>query len=93
MYVLAVLYDRGYPVNVEPDGWHYADTGEHVTNERACRKCGLMPVDVDPCLGWLPCRQACCGHGVTAMAYVSLLDGQRLAGEAALNWFQSALAK
>jgi hypothetical protein len=62
--------------------------------DRACGHCGLAntPEGHDGCLGTLrEVTNACCGHGRGEEAYVVLDDGTRLAGVAAIEFFQSAL--
>ena len=65
---MATSYQRGHLTRYDPDlGWVYADTGEPVSNERPCVRCGEMPTPEghDACLGDLNgVRAACCGHGV-----------------------------
>ncbi len=55
-----------------------------------CHHCGLdkTPEGHDGCLGTLPgdVMNACCGHGVTAFAYIQYEPGdRRIAGLAALR--------
>ncbi len=65
----AVSYERGHEVlfNIDTVGKGiYADTGEEVTLNRPCKRCGKEPTPEghDACLGELPgVKFACCGHG------------------------------
>ena len=65
----AVSYERGYEVLFDIDTVGkgiYADTGEEVTLNRPCKRCGKEPTleGHDACLGELPgVKFACCGHG------------------------------
>lgn len=54
---------RGHPV-VYRNRWEYED-GPSISIERACTRCGMMPVNGhDACLGKIPgVTSACCGHG------------------------------
>ena len=60
---------RGHPirVDVETGEWTYRDTGEPISIERPCVRCGEMPTEDghDACLGHIEgLSNACCGHGV-----------------------------
>jgi hypothetical protein len=56
-----------------------------------CAQCErVVPAGPDLCLGRLPGVDfACCGHGDTEGAYVSLSDGRDHYGQAALDWFSA----
>lgn len=86
-------YERGHAVYSE--GWFYEDTNEPLTfPRRPCAKCGAPDPGIDepdPCLGHLPgVWAACCGHGVTEFAYVTMDDfDTRAYGEEALLLLES----
>lgn len=89
---MATSHLRGHPIVETPAGWAYQDTGEPTAgNPRDCGYCLLAdtPEGHDGCLRTLPgVRNACCGHGVEAEAWVQLDDGGRLRGEDALGFFR-----
>jgi hypothetical protein len=55
-----------------------------------CSHCGAdMPTGPDACIGMLPgVKEACCGHGKTGNAYVTLDDGTVLYGTDALRYMR-----
>lgn len=69
---------RGHEIVCDEVGlWHYCDTGQLVSEDpnRDCGHCGLPNTKEghDGCLGTLPgVANACCGHGVSAYAYVQM---------------------
>lgn len=60
-------FKRGHKIIYLPcKGYIYADTGEPISVERPCKKCGKIPTEEghDACLGTLKgVMFACCGHG------------------------------
>jgi hypothetical protein len=85
-------HHRGNAFHGQAGRWVYDGEGVPVAEDpdRACGHCGLPngAEGHDACLGTLPgVRNACCGHGCPADAYVQPLVGGRLAGEAALAFF------
>lgn len=59
-------YERGWRTILINGSWFYEDNGLPVTNSRACKRCGMKPVDGrDACMGFISnIKSACCGHGV-----------------------------
>ncbi len=86
----AVTAIRGHDIEIRDGKWVYRDDGSLVSDGwrgRPCGKCGeyQTPEGHDPCLGTLPgVRNACCGHGIEAEAYVQLVNGDRVEGKEAL---------
>ena len=83
---------RGWPIHCEADSWIYSDNRTPVSDQpaRMCGRCKRQnrPDDHDACIGELKgVRNACCGHGVIADAYVQFLDGRELRGNTAVDWF------
>lgn len=78
-------YWRGHPIVWEDSKWLFKDTLEPVPgyggSKRPCVKCGKTfegsnEGDADPCLGELPgVDNACCGHGIPALAYIRFTNG------------------
>ena len=66
---MARSYSRGHELEYDESGgvWRYVDNGLPISSERACKKCGKVPVDdYDPCIGRIEgLTSACCGHGIT----------------------------
>ncbi len=66
--VMAESYSRGHKI-ICTDGktWKYVDTGEPVSSERPCARCGRKPINgEDACLGHIEgVISACCGHGMS----------------------------
>ena len=92
--VSVIGYHRGHEMRYVGDAWRYTETGERVADnpEPACGLCGAetTPEGHDGCLGTLPgVRNACCGHGREPEAYVSLMDGRRIAGPEAMAWMSA----
>jgi len=61
-------YSRGHKIIYKDSKWVYSDTGEPISKERPCYRCGKLPTPegYDACLGCIPgAVSACCGHGVT----------------------------
>lgn len=85
---------RGHPIR--PTRFVFADTGlpvEDTWRERGCGHCGLAstPEGHDGCLGTLPgVVNACCGHGLQALAYAQFQDGSELRGVEAQRYFKEA---
>ena len=79
---------RGWPIYWDGQAWRYKDNDQPTAgNERPCGSCGQdrTPEGHDPCLGTLPgVRNACCGHGHGAEAYVQFTDGIEVRGFGAL---------
>lgn len=79
---------RGWPIYWDGRYWRYKDTDDCVRSvDRPCGLCGKerTPEGHDPCLGTLPgVRNACCGHGHGAEAYVQFTDGVEVRGFSAL---------
>ena len=72
-------HERGWPIHLESPKWVYSDTGEEITDRRACKRCGREPDSQgrDACLGHIEgATAACCGHGAT-QPYVVDSTGQR----------------
>jgi len=84
---------RGHPIYWDGERWRYQDNHQPtVGNERNCGECGKArtPQGHDGCLGTLPgVRNACCGHGHQAEAYVQFASGRELRGQEALRFFNS----
>jgi len=60
-------FKRGWPIIYIDSRWVYEDTGEPVTSEPACCRCGQRPTveGYDACIGHVKDSvSACCGHGV-----------------------------
>ena len=60
-------HDRGWPTVYKNRKWVYEDTGEPISENRPCKKCGKRPSreGYDACLGYIQgVVSACCGHGV-----------------------------
>jgi hypothetical protein len=83
---------RGRTIKRRNGQWVYADTGGPVgRHQRSCGRCHKLPTAEghDACLGTLAgVRNACCGHGVEAAAYVQLDDGSVHRRQAALEFIQ-----
>lgn len=82
-------YLRGHEIELSPDQqYRYVDTKEPTAEtwtSRPCGHCGKYRTveGHDGCLGTLPgVINACCGHGHEG-AYLQLLDGSIVTGEAA----------
>jgi len=81
-------HHRGHAIEDRGGTWVYSSDGTHVASDpdRACGHCGLpnTPDGCDACLGTLPgVRNACCGHGNIAAAYVQLWTGETTRGKTA----------
>ncbi len=67
----------------------FSDTGEPTAgSDRACGHCYKRSTveGHDACLGTLPgVKNACCGHGQVAEAYVQLVGGKHVQGLAAVK--------
>ena len=64
----AKTYSRGHEIVYKNDAWVYVDNGLSLSDNRPCKKCGLIPLPggEDACIGYLPgAVSACCGHGVS----------------------------
>lgn len=87
---------RGHPMffNEEQDCWCYSDNGEPTAEtwrNRTCGHCGRETTSAghDGCLGELPgVKNACCGHGVVADAYVQFDNDEILSGAEAVKFFE-----
>ena len=82
----------GYEIEKIDGEWLFVDTGEPtVGSDRPCGRCHDRHTAEghDACLGTLPgVRNACCGHGQAAEAYVQMLDGKVVRGPPALGLMQ-----
>jgi hypothetical protein len=84
---------RGHEIVFVNGCWRFRDTmesTERTWHERPCGKCGLhnTPDGHDACLGALPgVRNACCGHGEVAAAYIDFEDGRHAQGQEAVDCF------
>lgn len=88
---------RGHAIAQVNAIWVYEDTAEPVqlNPNRACGECGEPNTAEghDACIGALPgVMNACCGHGVTAEAYVQFEGGGLISGQAAVQYFKGAAA-
>jgi len=93
-------FHRGHAMHFDEGAkaWRYDDDNTAVADapDRTCGYCGVAntPEGHDGCLGTLrDVTNACCGHGRGEEAYVVLDDGKRLAGVAAIEFFQLVSAR
>lgn len=74
----------GYEIEVVDKEWVFSDTGKPtVGSDRSCGHCHRRQTveGHDACLGTLPeVKNACCGHGRIAEAYVQLPNGKTVRG-------------
>lgn len=71
--------------------WIYCDTLEEKTDERPCKKCGLVFkfMTPDACIGELPgVVGACCGHGIDREKYIIFEGGNRIQGNGCDEFFK-----
>jgi hypothetical protein len=73
-------HSRGHKITYKRNRWVYSDTGESISKERPCIRCGKLPTldGHDACLGYVPgVVSVCCGHGVTNKILIRRrLDGK-----------------
>ena len=70
-------YFRGHPAIWVDGGWHYVDTGEAVTDDRPCARCGKPPTveGYDACVGYVDgIDSACCGHGFDELINIKFVE-------------------
>lgn len=70
---MTLSWSRGHEIVYENEEWVYKDTGESISAERPCKKCGRMPTveGYDACLGHVEgATSACCGHGVHEPVFI-----------------------
>jgi len=87
----ALSKHRGHDIVFSNGVWLYQSDKTPVSMDktRKCGHCGKGQTEegYDGCIGNLPAvKNACCGHGVEAEAYVQFLDGSCLQGKSAL-WY------
>ena len=77
---------RGHKIHKGKNGeWMFYDTNDLITAwlKRPCGYCDAAdtPEGYDGCLGYLPgVRNACCGHGEWATAYIQFTKGLTIRG-------------
>ena len=82
---------RGHDIEKIDGVWCYSDNKAQTHTEWRIRPCGHCnqhntPEGHDGCLGTVPgVMNACCGHGVTAEAYVMFDNGEIYQAEIALT--------
>ena len=89
-------HHRGHPMYFDEASqlWRYEDGGAAVKDcwsEKDCGRCGepFSADGHDPCIANLPgVRNACCGHGSDAEAYVQFDDGRHEVGGDAVRFFE-----
>lgn len=72
----------GYDIEFVDGEFVFSDTGKPTAgSKRSCGHCHKYPTveGHDACLGTLPgVKNACCGHGQVAEAYVQLVGGKHV---------------
>ena len=82
---------RGHEIEFIFDYWIYSDTKQKVS-ENKNRQCGNCNTNQtveghDGCIGTLPnVMNACCGHGVSEVAYILFEDKTELRGSEAVEY-------
>ncbi len=79
----------GYEIEFVDGEFVFSDTGEPTAgSNRACGHCHKRSTAEghDACLGTLPgVKNACCGHGEVAEAYVQMVGGKHVQGRDAVK--------
>lgn len=80
-------YDRGHKIIYLNKIWVYDNDHTPIANyggkQKPCKKCGALfeTNTPDQCLNVLPgVKNACCGHGVKAQAYIQFENGVTVRG-------------
>ncbi len=87
-------YWRGHEVYMGDDGPRYVEDDVSIwdDNSRQCANCDRKDTveGHDGCLGTLPgVSFACCGHGITNMAYIAFNDDREtVRGQEAIDMFR-----
>ncbi len=82
---------RGNEICIVKGISYYSDTKEPVAETHTTKPCGncgkgYTKEGHDGCIGTLPnVMNACCGHGITADAYIQYWDRIRVGGQEALD--------
>lgn len=83
---------RGHEIYFKNRKWYYCDTHTPTAGkERSCGHCGgaNTPDGHDSCLGVLSgIMNACCGHGITELAYVQYWNGDCVRGAKVVDIIQ-----
>ncbi len=93
-------HHRGHPIYLDEASqlWRYEDGDAAVRDCWKTKDCGrcekpFTEAGHDPCIANLPgVRNACCGHGVDADAYVEFDDWRRKTGDEAVRFFEGLRA-
>ena len=85
---MMIAYLMGNQIYSDDNGetWYYTDTGEKIkeNDKLTCPACSQSARndEPDPCLGYLPgVDNACCGHGIRELAYISFENGIVIRGQ------------